>query len=101
MHRSHSRQLIALFTVLALLLATTTYVSHIHRGDAGGRNVGGHCDLCLQFAGAAGTPTPAKVILKTRHFFARLVLAQRIDEPTSHYQSRSHRSRAPPLLHLI
>lgn len=101
MHRSHSRPLIALLTVLALLLATTAYVSHIHRGDAADRNSGGHCDLCLQFAGTAGTPTPVTVVLRTRHLVARVVLAQRTDEPTSRYQSRSHRSRAPPLLHLI
>jgi hypothetical protein len=101
MHRSHSRQLTALFAVLALLLATTAYVSHIHSGDARDHNIGGHCDLCLQFAGAAGTPTPVTVILRTRHLVARLALAQRTDDPASHYQSRSHRSRAPPPLHLI
>jgi hypothetical protein len=101
MHRSHSRQLTVLFAVLALLLATTAYVSHIHRGDTADRNIGGHCDLCLQFACAAGAPTPVKVILRTRYIIARAALAQRTDDPASHQQSRSHRSRAPPLLHLI
>jgi hypothetical protein len=101
MHRSHTRQLTALFAVLALLLASTAYVSHLHSGDAGDHNIGGHCDLCLQFAGAAGTPTPVTVILRTRHIVARVALAPRADDPASHYQSRSHRSRAPPLLHLI
>jgi len=101
MHRSHAPQLVALFTVLALLLATTAYASHLHKGDAGDHGIGGHCDLCLQFAGTAGAPTPVTVVLRTRHLVARVVPAPRTDGATSHYQSRSHRSRAPPLLHLI
>jgi hypothetical protein len=101
MHRSHSRRLTTLFAVLALLLATTAYVSHVHRGDGDAHNIGGHCDLCLQFAGAGGTPAPVTVILRTRHLVARIALAQQTADPTSHYQSRSHRSRAPPLPHLI
>jgi len=100
MHRSHAPQLVALFTVLALLLATTANASHLHKGDAGNHGIGGHCDLCLQFAGTAGAPTPVTVVLRTRHLVARVVLAARTGA-ASHYQSRSHRSRAPPLVHLI
>lgn len=101
MHRSQSRQLTALFAVLALLVATTGYGSHVHRGDAGDHNIGGHCDLCLQFAGAARTPTPVAVILRTRHLVTRVAVMPRTDHSASHYQSCSHRSRAPPFVHLI
>ena len=101
MHRSHARQLVALFTVLALLLATTAYTSHLHKGDAGNHGIGGHCDLCLQLAGSASAPTPVTVVPRTMPFVAHVALPPRTDGATSHYQPRSHRSRAPPLLHLI
>jgi hypothetical protein len=101
MHRSRSRRLTVLCAAVALLVAATAYVSHIHSGDAGDRNSGEHCDLCLQFAGAAGTPTPVTLILGRRLLVARLALAPRTDDATSHYQARSHRSRAPPSPHLI
>lgn len=100
MRRSLPRQLIALFAVLALLLATTAYVSHIHA--AGGKlNPRAHCDLCLQFTGTAGASTLPALISKPPLVVARIPLAHRTDDTASHYQSRSHRSRAPPFLHVI
>jgi len=100
MRRSFPRQLVALFAVLALLLATTAYVSHIHA--AGGQlNQAAHCDLCLQFTGTAGASTLPALVSRPMLVVARIPLAHRTDDAVSHYQSRSHRSRAPPLHHVI
>jgi type IV secretory pathway protease TraF len=100
MRRSLPRQLVALFAVLALVLATTAYESHIH-GAGGKINPSAHCDLCLQFTGTAGASTLPVPLSRPMLVVARIPRAHGTDDAVSHYQSRSHRSRAPPPHHVI
>jgi hypothetical protein len=100
MRRSRPRQLVVLFVVLALLLATTAYVSHIHA--AGGKlHESLHCDWCLQLSGTAGSSTLPALTIRPALLVARLPLGHPTDDAISHDQPRSHRSRAPPFRHVI
>lgn len=95
LRHSHSRQLIALLAVAALLFAVTVYAAHFH--PPGGKVTESvHCDLCIQFGGTSGPAAPPKLLVRVS-----LVVIQRESpadtaRPLSREQSRSHRSRAPP-----
>jgi hypothetical protein len=97
MYRSRPRQLVALLAVLALLLATTAYVSHIH-GAGGKLEENTHCDLCLQFSGTGGPAALPKLPVRAALIVMRLPLACQADGAISRDQPRSHRSRAPPFV---
>ena len=91
-----SRQLVACFAVAALPFAMTVYGSHFHRGDSNA-NQSTHCDLCIQF-GSTGVPSaPPKLIVRVSLVVIRREAPADTNPPRSREQSRSHRSRAPPL----
>ena len=91
-----SRQLVAFFAVAALLFAMTVYGSHFHHPD-GKVNESTHCDLCIQFSSTGGPSAPPKLIVRVALVVIRREAPADIHPPVSHEQSRSHRSRAPPL----
>ena len=93
--RIMARRSLAILAVLALLLATTAYLSHVDEPGHHTSGHGTHCELCLQWAGAAGTPTPPTLVL-TSWLSARIPTALHSDTAPSRRQFRSHRSRAPP-----
>jgi hypothetical protein len=97
MLRSRPRQFVALIAVLALLLATTAYVSHIH-GAGGQLEESAHCDLCLQFGGTGGPSTLPKLPIRSALIVMRLPAACHTDYAISRDHLRSHRSRAPPFV---
>lgn len=91
-----SRQLVAFFAVAALLFAMTVYGSHFHHGDSKA-NESTHCDLCIQFGSTGGPAAPPKLIVRVSLLVIRREAPADTNPPLSHEQSRSHRSRAPPL----
>ena len=91
----HSRRLVALLAVAALLFAMTVYGAHSHH-PGGHANESTHCDLCLQF-GSTGAPTaPPKLIFRVSLVVIQRELPADTDTPLAREQPRSHRSRAPP-----
>lgn len=97
MPRSRSYTLVALLAV-ALLFATTMYLSHFHPP---GSPPPTHCDLCQQLhatSGATAFPGPAR---RPTLVAQRAPVAPRRDAPIACDQPQSHRSRAPPPSHLI
>ena len=86
---------LALLAILALLLATTAYLSHLDDPGHGVSGHGTHCELCLQWGGAAGAPM-APALLLTASLIALISVALNSDTVPSRRQPRSHRSRAPP-----
>jgi hypothetical protein len=97
MNRPRPRQFVALFAVLALLLATTAYVSHVH-GAGGKLDESTHCDLCLQFSGTSGPSALPQLPVRAVLIVVRLPPARHTDDAISRDQPRSHRSRAPPFV---
>jgi hypothetical protein len=97
MHRSRPRKLLALFAVLALLLATTAYLSHIH-ANGGKLQESTHCDLCLQFSGTGGPSALPKLPVRSALIVMRLPPACHADGAISRDQPLSHRTRAPPFV---
>jgi hypothetical protein len=71
MRPCHPR-LIALFALVALMFATTSYVVHGFQDGAVQQHDSTQCDLCLQFSGTAGAPAdlalpgkPPLVVVRT------------------------------------
>jgi hypothetical protein len=96
LRQMRSRQLVAFFAVAALLFAMTLYGSHFHRADSK-VNESTHCDLCIQFGSTGGPSAPPKLIVRVALVVIRREAPADINRPLSREQSRSHRSRAPPL----
>jgi hypothetical protein len=94
-----SRQLVAFFAVAALLFAMTVYGSHLHRPDSK-VDESTHCDLCIQFGTTGGPSAPPKLILRVALVVIRREAPADTNQPLTREQSRSHRSRAPPLAYL-
>jgi hypothetical protein len=92
----HSRRLVALLAVAALLFAMTVYGAHFH-APGGKVNESVHCDLCLQFGSTGGPATPPKLIVRVSLVVIRRETPADTNPPVSREQSRSHRSRAPPV----
>jgi hypothetical protein len=94
--RSRHPRLIALFALVALFFATTTYVAHGLQ-DGTVQHDTTQCDLCLQFSGSAGAPAdvalpgrPPLVVVRTTPVIFPALPAERHDS--------DHRPRGPPAL---
>jgi hypothetical protein len=96
LRHSRSRQLVALLAAAALLFAMTVYGAHFHK-PGGKVDESTHCDLCLQFGSTGGPAAPPKLIVRVSLVVFRRELPANTDQPLSREQSRSHRSRAPPV----
>ena len=59
--RLRRNRLVAFIAALTLIIALGAYSAHGF-GDRGHDN--GHCDLCVHFSGAAGSPTQATIVGK-------------------------------------
>jgi hypothetical protein len=91
-----TRRLLAVVAIVALLLATTAYLSHIDNPAVHASGHASHCELCLQWGGAAGAPAAPVMVFASR-LIAWAPLALRSAESPPPRRARSHRSRAPPL----
>jgi hypothetical protein len=94
MHRLRSHPLIAFFAVVALFVASTAYVAHVHAvADELGHS---HCDLCLQLTGTSGAPAQPPLNFRPVRRVEYILPANPADSFLPHDPPRSHRSRAPP-----
>ena len=98
LRRFRHKGIVALFALVALLFATTTYVAHGYQHElAQSTHSVAQCDLCLQFSGTAGAPVHADLLGKPPlQAFAPAVCE------TPRFSSRKHPTnclpRAPPAL---
>jgi hypothetical protein len=97
LHHPRTRQLFTFFAVAALLFAMTMYAAHFHRADGDTTGDSTHCDLCIQFGSTGGPAAPPKLILRVSLVVIRCEAPTNTNCPLSREQSRSHRSRAPPV----
>jgi len=92
-------RLLSLLAALALLFATTAYLSHVHHasdGVAGGK----YCGLCLQLGGTAGPARRPAVAMGSHPAVVAVVLPAAEPVPVLRVP-RAHRSRGPPILTVI
>jgi hypothetical protein len=91
------RPLLTSLAALALLLATTAYLAHVHSA-AGTKDSDRCCQLCLHWGGgsAGAAPHAAAAPASTSGVLRASLPAGTLDLP-QHRPCRAHRSRAPPL----
>ena len=88
------RRMLAMLMVVALLFATTEFLSHIDT-PARGPTHATHCELCLAWSGGAASPaTPAWVVRSA--LLTRLPNVMKSVPAPARRLARAHRSRAPP-----
>jgi len=85
--RLFRNRLVAIIAAITLVVGLCAYSAH---GFGDRTHDNGHCDLCVHFSGAAGSPTAATVVGKP-------VLAVRVP-PERPVVVRAERQRIPTLL---
>lgn len=92
-------RIVSLVAVLALLFATTAYLSHVHHasdGAAGGKS----CGLCLQLGASAGPGRRPAAAMGSQ--LPVLVLVLPAPDPVPVQRApRAHLSRGPPIFTVI
>jgi hypothetical protein len=98
LRRFRHKGMVALFALVALLFVTTAYVAHGYQHElAQSTHPVVHCDLCLQFSGAAGAPAHPGLAGKppTEAFAPAVAETPRF---ASHEHPTHRLPRAPPAL---
>jgi hypothetical protein len=89
--------MVVLFAALAVLLASTAYVSHLHKPEAqtGSGGQADHCELCLQLDRVAGAvPSPTEVVHGVTYTVGVIIAGAQLNFSVS--VDRAQQARAPP-----
>ena len=96
MRGSYRNRLVAVLAIVALLIATSTYLAH-GRDDLTAQHDDARCALCLQFSGTAGAPEIGSPVKAPAHV-TRLSVSKPQTFLSSGRKAGVNLPRAPPAI---